>query len=112
MIVELVIAGKQVGQVPHNTFSIWNKYQIIPKLGAGLGIISRSKMFAAVDNTVTLLGYTRADTAIFYSFNEKWRIQANLENLFNKNYIINADSNTNLSPGSSRALRVGLIARF
>ncbi len=106
------IAGKQVGQVPHNTFSLWNKYQFTSKLGAGLGIISRSKMFAAVDNTVTLPGYARVDGAVFYSFNEHWRLQANVENLFNKRYILNADSNTNISPGSPFGIRVGLIARF
>jgi len=106
------IAGKQVGQVPHNTFSLWNNYQFLPKLSAGLGIIQRSDMFVAVDNTVKLPGYVRADAAIFYSFNERWRIQANLENIFNKAYFINADSNTNISPGSPRALRVGLVARF
>jgi len=106
------IAGKQVGQVPHHTFSLWNNYQFLPKLGAGLGIIQRSDMFATVDNTVTLPGYLRADAAVFYTFNETWRIQANVENLFNKRYYINADSNTNITPGSPRALRVGLVARF
>lgn len=105
-------AGKQVGQVPHNTFSLWNKYQIIPKLGVGLGVISRSNMFVAVDNTVIVPGYTRADAAVFYSFNERWRLQGNIENLFNTRYFINADSNTNISPGSSTAVRVGLTARF
>jgi catecholate siderophore receptor len=98
--------------VPHNTFSLWNKYQIIPRLGVGLGIISRSDMFVSVDNTVVVPGYTRADAAAFYAFNERFRLQANIENLFNRKYFINADSNTNISPGSSRALRVGFIARF
>jgi catecholate siderophore receptor len=106
------VAGRQVGQVPHHTLSLWNKYQVSPKLGAGLGIIHRSDMFAAVDNTVTLPGYTRLDTAVFYSFNEQWRLQANFENLFNQKYYTNADSNTNISPGSPRAARVGLMARF
>ena len=106
------IAGRQVGQVPRNTFSIWNKYQIIPKLGVGLGLINRSSMFTSVDNSVVLPGYTRADGAVFYTFNEHWRLQANVENLFNKRYILNADSNTNISPGSPRALRIGLVARF
>jgi catecholate siderophore receptor len=106
------VAGKQVGQVPHHTLSVWNKYQISQKLGAGLGIIHRSDMFAAVDNTVTLPGYTRLDTAVFYSFDEHWRLQANFENLFNQNYYANADSNTNISPGSPRAARLGLTARF
>lgn len=105
-------AGKQVGQVPHNTFSLWNKYQIIPRLGVGLGIISRSDMFVAVDNTVVVPGYTRADAAVFYSFGEHWRLQGNIENLTDRRYFINADSNTNISPGSSRAFRAGLTARF
>ncbi len=106
------VAGRQVGQVPHNNFSVWNKYQFLPKLSAGLGIIRRSDMFAAVDNTVVLPGYTRADAAIFYTFNEHWKLQANLENILNKRYTLNADSNTNISPGSPRALRVSLVARF
>ena len=106
------IAGNQVGQVPHHNFALWNKYQFIPKLSAGLGIISRSEMFVAVDNTVKLPGCVRADAALFYTFNEHWRLQANVENLLNKRYILNADSNTNISPGSPRALRIGLIARF
>ena len=104
--------GRQVAQVPHHTFSIWNKYQFLRKLSAGLGIINRSDMFAAIDNTVVLAGYTRADAAVYYSFNESWRMQANFENLFNTRYYLNADSNTNISPGSPRALRVGLTARF
>src|SRR5262249_34065117 len=49
-------AGAQVPQVPHHNFSIWNNYQIFPRLAAGLGIVRRSDMFAAVDNTVTLPG--------------------------------------------------------
>jgi catecholate siderophore receptor len=106
------IAGKQVGQVPHHMLSLWNKYQVIPRLSVGLGIISRSDMFASVDNTVTIPGYKRVDAAVFYSFNERWLIQGNIENLLDRKYFTNADSNTNISPGSSRAFRVGLTARF
>ena len=105
-------AGKQVGQTPHHTLSIWNKYQLNRRLGAGLGVISRSDMFVAVDNTVVVPGYTRADAAVFYSFNERWRLQGNVENLFGRTYFTNADSNTNISPGSPRALRVGLTVKF
>jgi catecholate siderophore receptor len=105
-------AGAQVAQVPHHTFSLWNNYQIMRKLSAGLGIIHRSDMFAAVDDTVILPGYTRADVAMFYSVSEHWRLQANMENLFNSKYYINADGNNNISPGRPRGVRVGLIARF
>lgn len=106
------LAGAQVAQVPHHNFSLWNNYQIISKLGAGLGVIHRSDMFAAIDDTVTLPGYTRADAAVFYSLTERIRLQANVENLFDKKYFINADGNNNISFGSPRAVRVGLTARF
>jgi catecholate siderophore receptor len=105
-------AGVQVAQTPHHTFSLWNHYQIIPKLAAGLGIIHRSDMYAAVDNAVQLPGYVRADVAVDYSLREKWRLQANIENLFNTNYYINADGNNNISPGRPRGVRLGLAARF
>ena len=105
-------AGAIVPQVPRHTFSLWNNYQLRPRLGLGLGIVQRSDMFAAIDNTVVLPGYTRADAAVFYSLSEKLRLQANMENVFNNQYYIYADSNNNISPGSSRAFRVGLIARF
>jgi catecholate siderophore receptor len=105
-------AGAQVAQVPHQTMSLWNSYQIIPRVGVGLGILHRSDMFAGVDNTVVLPGYTRADAAVYVSLTEKMRLQVNVENLFNKTYYINADSNTNISPGFPRAVRVALNARF
>ena len=47
--------------MPHHTFSLWNNYEIARRFGAAFGIIHRSSMFAAIDNTVTLPGYTRAD---------------------------------------------------
>jgi catecholate siderophore receptor len=69
-------------------------------------------MFAAIDNTVVLPGYTRADAALFYSFGEHWSMQANIQNLFDARYYLNADNNNNISPGSPRAARIGLTAMF
>src|SRR5262249_26846619 len=105
-------AGAQVAQVPHNTFSLWNHYQIFHRLGAGLGILNRSDMFAAIDNTVVLPGYVRADAAVYYSLNERTRIQVNVQNLFDRKYYLNADNNTNISPGSPRGVLVGIVARL
>ena len=105
-------AGAQVGQVPHHTFSIWNNYQIMRRLGAGVGVVNRSDTFAAIDDSVVLPGYTRADAAVFYSITERTRFQVNIENLFDRKYFTNADNNTNISPGSPRAVRAGLIVRF
>jgi catecholate siderophore receptor len=105
-------SGAQVGQVPHHTLSLWNNYQVLPRLGTAIGIVRRSDMFAAIDNTVTLPGYTRADAALYFSLTDRTRLQMNVENLFNRTYYTNADSNTNISPGSPRALRVALVAGF
>ena len=104
--------GAQVGLVPHHTFSLWNNYKVLPKLGLAMGIVHRSDMFAAFDNTVVLPGYTRADAAVFFSITERWRLQANLQNLFDRKYYLNADGNNNISPGAPRGARVSLIARF
>jgi catecholate siderophore receptor len=104
--------GARVGQVPRHTLSLWNNYQFLPKMGAALGIIYRSEMFATIDNSVTLPGYTRADAAIYFSLTRDLRLQLNVENLFDKKYWVNADSNTNLSPGSPRAVRLGLTAKL
>lgn len=104
--------GAHVAQVPHDTFSLWNNYQVSNKLGVGVGLINRADMFAAIDNTVVLPGYTRTDAAVFYSFNENWKLQANLENLFDKKYYLNADNNNNISPGSPRVARVALNLKF
>jgi catecholate siderophore receptor len=105
-------AGARVAQVPHHTLSLWNRYQLRPSLGAGLGIVHRTDMYAAIDDAVTLPGYTGVDGAVYMSLGRRMRVQANLENVFDKRYYLNADSNTNISPGAPRALRVALIARF
>jgi catecholate siderophore receptor len=61
---------------------------------------------------VELPGYTRFDAAVFYRLSEKMTLQLNMENLFDKEYYINANSNTNITPGSPRAYRVSLNAAF
>jgi catecholate siderophore receptor len=105
-------AGAQVGQVPHHAISLWNRYQFHPRVAAGLGVLYRSDMFVAIDNTVTLPGYTRADAAAFFVLSKRVRLQANVENVFDTRYYLNADSNTNISPGFPRTLRVGLTTNF
>jgi catecholate siderophore receptor len=104
--------GAIVAQVPHYTLSLWNNVQLLRKLGAALGVIYRSKMFAPIDDSVTLPGCTRVAAAAYFSLTRDLRLQVNLENLFGTRYWADADSNTNLSPGAPRTLRFGLTARF
>lgn len=104
--------GARLAQVPRNTFSIWNNYRFLRKWSAGLGIIHRSDMYAAIDNRVVLPGYTRADAALYFSLTEKMGFQANLENVLNRKYFVHADGNDNISPGSPPAIRVGFTWRL
>ena len=105
-------AGAHVAQVPHHTAVALEPLPVPAPAGRAVGILYRTDMFATIDNSVTLPGYTRVDLAAFYSFAKGLRLQANLENAFDKKYWINADSNTNISPGSGRALRVAITAAF
>ena len=67
---------------------------------------------AAAYNTVRLPGYARVDVAGFVKLTQQLRLQLNVENLLDKGYYINADSNTNISFGFPRAVRVGLTTNF
>jgi catecholate siderophore receptor len=104
--------GAIVAQVPRHTFSLWNQVQLHPRVGAAVGVVARTAMYAAIDDTVTLPGYARLDAAVFVTLWRDVRLQVNVENLLDRTYYANADSNTNISPGSPRAFRAALVARF
>jgi catecholate siderophore receptor len=105
-------AGAIVGQVPRHTLSLWNKYRLHPRLSAGLGVVQRSEMFATIDNSVVLPGYVYADAAAYVAVARQLQLQINVENITDVNYFHNADSNTNISPGSRRAVRLALTTTF
>ena len=105
-------AGAEVAQVPHHTLSLWNQYQFHPRVGLGLGLVHRTDMWAAIDNTVVLPGYTRVDLAAYYTLTRTVRLQANVENVLDADYFMNADNNNNITPGYPRAFRLGLTAGF
>ncbi|HEX7942096.1 MAG TPA: TonB-dependent siderophore receptor, partial [Gemmatimonadaceae bacterium] len=46
------VAGATVPLVPRSTVSLWNRVQLAPAIGAGLGAIHQARMYAAIDNTV------------------------------------------------------------
>jgi len=111
-------AGAKIGQVPRHTFSLWNRYDFTPSFGAGIGLIHRAKSLASTEllltpnANVTLPAYTRVDAALFFRVTKNLQAQLNVENLFDEKYYQYAHSNTNITPGSPRAFRVGLQASF
>jgi catecholate siderophore receptor len=69
-------------------------------------------MYAAIDNRVTLQGYTRVDAAAFFSVNRNVRAQINIDNLFDKTYYLTADNNNNITPGTPRVMRMSITTGF
>ena len=52
------------------------------------------------------------DAAVYAKIDEMWRVQLNIENIFNKGYWATADGNNNISPGQPRTVRLTAIAKF
>jgi catecholate siderophore receptor len=102
--------GQQVALTPHNMVSLWNKVRLDSRWSLGLGVLHQSKAFAAIDNTVTLPGFTRVDAAVFVQLTPRLRAQANVENLFDAGYVATAQGNNNILPGSPRAVRISFSA--
>jgi catecholate siderophore receptor len=107
-----IVAGNRVQLVPYNQVSLWNKYQIDPVWSAALGVIYFSDSFASSDDSVRLPDFVRVDAAVYAKVNDMWRVQLNVENVFNKGYWATADGNNNISPGQPRTFRATAIARF
>lgn len=107
-----ILPGNNVQLVPANAFTLWNRYQIDPVWGIGLGVITQGHSYASSDNTVRLPGFTRLDGAVFIKFNKHVRAQMNVENLLGRYYYATADGNNNITPGAPRTFRFALVATF
>jgi catecholate siderophore receptor len=98
-------AGATVPLVPRRTASLWNRYRLSSGWSAGLGLIRQGASFAAIDNTVTLPAFTRADAALTATL-AGVRTQLNVENLFGTRYYATSQGNNNIMPGAPRTVRV------
>jgi len=106
------VDGATLAQLPEHKVSLWNRYQLTPAWGLGLGLMYQSEMFTSTDNTVTLPSFTRVDAAVFYTLNDRIRAQFNVENLLDEDYFASAHNNNNITPGSPLAVRMGVTVAF
>jgi len=105
-------SGTTVPLVPASTFSLWNKYHVVPRFSLALGLTHQTDMYAAISNTVKLPAFTRVDGGLYFSLTEGVRTQLNLENIFNEKYYPLANGNNNITPGSPRSIRVSVTTGF
>ena len=107
------VTGAKLQLVPEHMFSLWNKVDLSPNWAFGVGVVYQSESFATLDNRVELPGFTRADGAVYYTFDGgRTRLALNVENLFDRKYWPTADGNNNISPGAPRSVRLTMITSF
>jgi catecholate siderophore receptor len=104
--------GRVVALVPEQQFSLWNTYRFTPMWRVGLGVIHQEEVWTSISNAVQLPSFTRVDGAVFFSLNERFEAQLNVENLLDEEYYATAHNDNNITPGSPTAVRVALTARF
>ncbi|NWG92324.1 MAG: TonB-dependent siderophore receptor [Parvularculaceae bacterium] len=105
-------AGADLPLTPKRAFAIWNAYSFTNHWRAGVGVIHQTEQFASLSNTVVLRGFTRVDAALYYTLNERFEAQINIENLFDETYFPTAHNDNNITPGSPRAFRVSIAGRL
>ena len=105
-------AGATVPLVPQTMLSLWNRYQFLPRLGGGVGVIHQTRTYAAIDNAVTLPEFTRVDAAAYVGVTSNVRLQLNVENLLDEQYYPTSQGNNNIMPGAPRSLRLGISTGF
>ena len=104
--------GATVPLVPRSTLSLWNRVQLAPAVAVGAGTVHQARMYAAIDNTVTLPAFTRFDGALFVAMPYHTRAQLNVENLLDTRYYATSQGNNNIMPGASRTVRLSVSADF
>ncbi len=104
--------GRRLRELPENTFSIWNSFQVNDRLGFGAGLTAQDDSFADNANTATLPAYARVDLAAFYDVSDNVRLQVNVENLFDALYFPNAHSANELTVAPPLNARFTITGRF
>ncbi len=104
--------GAVVPLVPRHALSLWNRVTLSPALALGIGVVHQGSSFAALDNAVTLPAFTRVDAAAYVGLSTRVDLQLNVENLLDASYHLTSHNNHNITPGSPRAVRLGLTSRY
>lgn len=77
--------------------------------GIGGGLFGRSRAFTSYTDRVELPGYVRADAMVYYQ-QGSYRLQLNLENLFDRRYYATGTGDNQITPGAplSAMLRLSI----
>lgn len=99
-------------ELPENTFSVWNSYQISDVFGVGFGATYQDESFINNSNSATLPSYTRIDASAYYDMSDTMRVQLHIENLTDELYFPNAHSTHQATVGAPINAMVALVGSF
>ena len=102
------LTGREVPLVPELQASLWGRYDITDRIGAGLGVHHQSETFASISNAVVVPAFTRMDAAGYFGLGRGMELQLNIENLLDEDYIALAYNDNNLTPANPRTFRATL----
>lgn len=86
--------GNHSALTPNNTANLWLKYQINDHWYAAVGGRGESSRFSASDNKNVLPGYAVVNAALGYQ-SERYDVNLNLNNLFDRDYFVSGHSGAN-----------------
>jgi catecholate siderophore receptor len=105
-------AGRKVALVPKHQASLWTRYDVSARFGAGLGVYHQSKSFTSISNTTILPAFTRVDAAAYVKLTHAVEAQVNVENLLGARYFASAFNDNNIMPAAPTTVRGTLRFHF
>nr|WP_246696842.1 TonB-dependent siderophore receptor [Methylobacterium planeticum] len=108
--------GNRLTAVPSFSGSVWTTYQFqegpLRGLGLGAGVTYVGRRFGDLNNSYAVGAYTRVDAAVYYDFDEHYRLSVNMRNLTNARYIEQPFNQFNNAPGAPLSVLATLTARM
>ena len=105
-------AGRRLQQVPRHQASAWTRYDVTERFGFGLGAVYQGEQFASFSNAVVLPDWVRVDAAAFLDLSDRFALQLNVENLFDRDYYSSAHGDNNIQPGEPFSVRLGVKVKL
>ena len=102
--------GNSASNIPRNSFSSQLHWQQVNNnFGAHIGVFGLSSRYGDNANSFTLPGYVRVDLGAYFNI-KAWQFNFNVENLFDKRYIVTSNYEDDMYPG--RAIDIRLTASY
>jgi len=109
------IEGNELPGAPTHQGNIWAKYTVqqgaLKGLSFGSGVFARSDRPGDEENSFELPGFVRVDAMASYTW-RNLKFQANVENLFDREYFESGSDRFRITPGEPRNAWFSVTAKF